>query len=63
MAARSTGDGLNLILSSEDLSMSGYGVVVSYDESAFRLRRVVDTNSTLRGGGDEPLLLTLEEHG
>ena len=63
LTAESKVDGMDVILGSEDLSLSGYGVVVDYDESAFRLRRVVDVNSILRRSGNEPLLLTLEEEG
>ena len=60
LEAESTGEGLDLILASAGIPVAGYGVVVTYDESAFRLRGVSDGNSILRRAGNEPLLLTRE---
>jgi hypothetical protein len=56
-----TASGVKVELRAEELALSGYGAVVEYDASAFRLVRVSDDQSALQRRGAPALLL--EEPG
>ncbi|HIL08113.1 MAG TPA: T9SS type A sorting domain-containing protein, partial [Candidatus Latescibacteria bacterium] len=61
--AVSTEKGIKISLQAEKLVLSGYGAVVEFDASAFRLARISDNESALNASGAPALLLSKESDG
>ena len=64
LESRQANASLELSLVAADIGVRGYGAVVEYDPTAFRLESVTDAGSAMRARGGKPLLLTHEDvHG